>query len=187
MSPRRVPVARRRARVLVPGFALGAAIVLGACGSGEDARDPAAFCERIRVAQPALTDATDPAALLALYQGLDPHTPLQIRDDWRQLTDLIRQVTTYDPTDPQAVEDVQKVVLRSQAAVTAVAVWARDTCQIQLGPIPATTPIGGTGDQLISDQPPDTSVTTDDLTDDRVSSDDTNVDTTDTGSADQSS
>ncbi|MFZ9635111.1 MAG: hypothetical protein ACO3EK_14895, partial [Alphaproteobacteria bacterium] len=57
------------------------AAVLGACGSGEDARDPGAFCDRIRVAQPALTDASDPAALLALYEDLDGPSTEKLIDE----------------------------------------------------------------------------------------------------------
>lgn len=160
MSARRTSPSRRTSGALVLGVSTLSALVLGAC-SGEDTRDPAAFCERMRTVQPALTDPNDPAALLALYQDLDAHAPLQIRDDWHQITALLARVNSYDPTDTAETQEVQQAVLRSQAAVTAVAVWARDSCQIDLGPIPTTVPIGGTGDELLSDQPPDTSATTD--------------------------
>jgi len=173
MPSRRRSAARRSFGLLSPGI-IAAALALGACAS-EDTRDPAAFCDRIRTLQPALTDPNDPRALLALYEDLDDHAPLQIRDDWHQITVLLASVNTYDPADPAEVQAIQRAVLRSQAAVTAVAVWARDTCDIDLGPIPTTVPIGGTGDELISDQPTDT-------TDPSATDADTVSDTADTTS-----
>jgi hypothetical protein len=145
-----------RSRVVAARLALGVLVLgsLAACGSGDE-RDPAAFCTRLRTVQPALTDSSDPAALLQLYRDLGPHAPLQIKDDWQHLTDLIGLATSYDPTDSVATQDVLKETLRAQASVTAVAVWARDTCNIQLGPIPTTVPLGGTGDHLLTDTPPD--------------------------------
>ena len=145
-----------RSRVFLARLALGS-LVLGsipACGGGDE-RDPAAFCAQLRLVQPLLTDSSDPAALLKLYRDLGPRAPLQIKDDWQHLTDLIGLATSYDPTDSVATQDVLKETLRAQASVTAVAVWARDTCTIELGPIPTTVPLGGTGDHLLTDVPPD--------------------------------
>jgi len=143
-------MARLRALLAAPVAAGLCITALVGCGGGDN-RDPATFCGRLRIAQSALTDPGDQAALVALYQDLDDEAPLQIKDDWHQITVLLASVTTYDTSDTGETQAVLASVLRSQSAVTAVAVWARDTCRIELGPIPTVVPIGGTGDNLLSD------------------------------------
>ena len=98
-----------------------------------------------------LTDPSDSAALVALYTDLDDEAPLQIKDDWHHVTVLLAEIAQSDPTDANEHQKVLADVLTSQASMNAIAVWARDTCAITLGPIPTTVPIGGTGDDLVSD------------------------------------
>ncbi len=143
-------MARLRPLLNAPIAAGLCVMVVAGCGGGDN-RDPATFCGRLRIAQPALTDPNDQVALVALYQDLDDEAPLQIKDDWHQITVLLSSITNYDTSDEAETQAVLASVLRSQAAVTAVAVWARDTCRIELGPIPTVVPIGGTGDSLLSD------------------------------------
>jgi hypothetical protein len=126
---------------------------LGPLGCSDDGgrRDPVAFCERLRQDQAGLTDPSDPVRLVALYEDLDARAPLQIRDEWSELTSLVALVTTYDAADPEATQEVLRQSLRAQGSVTAVAEWVQSSCEVELGPIPATVPIGGTGDSLLSE------------------------------------
>lgn len=169
-----MPVARRGLAALV---AVGlVALVAGGCGNDGPSRDGAAFCGRLRLSQSELTDPSDPVALVALYQDLDDEAPLQIKDDWHAITELLGTVTSFDPTDEERRQELLREVLRSQAAVNAVATWASDTCAIELGAIPTAVPIGGTGDDLLTDAPeptePDPSASdTSDATDNSDASD----------------
>jgi len=132
-------------------LALAACIVVASCGDDADARDPAKFCVRLRTLQPALTDGSDPDALVALYQDLEKDAPLQVQDDWHEITVLLGELTQYDPTKPEEVQAVLAASLRAQASINAVGTYVRDSCQLDLGPIPTSVPIGGTGDSLLSD------------------------------------
>ena len=130
--------------------ALGVVATAVSCG-GHDARDSAAFCASLRANRPGLTDASDPVALIKLYQRLDQHAPLQIKDDWHTITGLLQTVATYRPTDTSQTQPVRQAVLSSQAAVDAIGTWAAHTCQVDLGPVPTTVAIGGTGTHLLSE------------------------------------
>jgi hypothetical protein len=112
---------------------------LGACG-GEDPRDPDRFCERIALVQPALTDGSDPAALVALFQDLDDEVPLQIKDQWHRLASLVNATANYNPNDPAAVQAVLARLLASQSDVNDVGRYVLETCNVTLGPIATTVP-----------------------------------------------
>lgn len=123
---------------------------LSACLNTSNPRDTARFCASLRAQQPLLTSTADRAALVARYQELDKHAPLQIMDDWHRLTVLIERATTYDPMDTTDTQNVIIEALQAQNAMAAVAVWSKRECKLDLGAVPTTVPIGGTGDQLLS-------------------------------------
>ena len=86
---------------------------------------------------------------MALYEDLDDEAPRQIKDDWHHVTLLLAELTKLDPTNEAERQQALTDVLTSQASINAIAAWAQQTCQITLGPIPSTVPIGGTGDNII--------------------------------------
>ena len=129
---------RRRNRTGVTGALLVSAGVLASalagCGGG-DPRGVPGFCRLLRERGAALTDTSDPGALVELYRYLDVRAPLQIKDQWHEVTELIERVNTFNP---KSEEDTQQMItesLRAQSAVRAVGEWADTKCKVALGGI----------------------------------------------------
>lgn len=135
---------RRSNRAGVTGaLLLTAGIVLGALvACGEDPRGVPGFCRLLRERGAALTDTSDPGALVELYRDLDARAPLQIKDEWHEVTELIERVNTFNP---KSEEDTQRMIaesLRAQAAVRTVGEWADTKCKVPLGGITVPTDSG---------------------------------------------
>ena len=131
---------RRRNRAGVTGALLVTAGVLASaltgCG-GDDPRGVPGFCRLLRERGAELTDTADPGALVELYRELDARAPLQIKDAWHEVTELIERVNTFNP---KSEEDTQRMItesLRAQSSVRAVGEWADTKCKVPLGSITA--------------------------------------------------
>jgi hypothetical protein len=122
---------------------VAAILVVASCGGG-DPRDPGAFCGRLR--EDAVALATPPSdvagveALVSLYRDLDRRAPLQIRDDWRRLTEVLELAVSVDLADPEAADAFYQRVYAVDVAARNVTQYAQDTCGVALGALPVSPP-----------------------------------------------
>lgn len=131
MAPRHVLA------MIAPAAILSLGIGLTSCGG--DPRSIPGFCKLLRENSDALTDTSDPGGLAELYQRLDDHAPLQIKDEWHTVTSLVLRMTTFNP---KSEEDTQRLIaetLSSQRAIQAVGGWADTKCKVPLGDVTSTT------------------------------------------------
>lgn len=128
---------RRRNRAGATGALLVVAGVLASAlaGCGGDPRGVPGFCRLLRERGAALTDTSDPGALEELYRDLDARAPLQIKDQWHEVTELIGRVNTFNPKSEDDTQQMITESLRAQSAVRAVGEWADTKCKVPLGGI----------------------------------------------------
>ena len=141
MSPAPGTPARRPCGVVLA--ACVATLTLGVSACGGDPRSVAGFCNLLRKNGAALTDTSDPAGLAELYRSLDSHAPLQIMDQWHEVTALMARVTTFNPQDDKDTQALISESLRARSSINAVAAWADSKCKVPLGHItvpPDSTP-----------------------------------------------
>jgi hypothetical protein len=135
------PFARRPAVGI--GACVAALLLAASCG-GDDPRDPGAFCRRLNEDAAALAtppgDAAGVEALVSLYRELDARTPLQIRDDWRRLTEVLELAASVDLADPEAADEFYQRVSAVDVAARNVTRYAQDTCGIELGTMAIAPP-----------------------------------------------
>jgi len=105
-----------------------------ACGDG-DPRSVAGFCRLLREQGAALTDTSDPAGLAARYRTLEANVPLQIKDQWHEVTLLLEHVTTFDPKDQSETQAVLAESLRAKSSIDSLAAWADVKCKVPIGRI----------------------------------------------------
>lgn len=138
-------VQMRRARgILATTIAFAAIGSVAACGG--DPRSVASFCQRLRREGTALTDVSDPAGLAAHYRELEAYVPLQIKDQWHEVTVLLERVTSFDPKNDAEVQAVLAESLQAKTSIEALAAWADVKCKVTLGkPVTSTTAKRGSG------------------------------------------
>lgn len=149
------PGRRRRSGAGALAIALTVGIALGSGCSG-DAPPPQGaepFCDELRASGLVAMEIVDPAgatATAARFEQLGPSVPVDIRDEWRRLTELFRTVGSLDPTDTGFRADVLAEVGRTTTAATEVTSWVQRRCDVDLtaaaapaAPAPATAPTGG--------------------------------------------
>jgi hypothetical protein len=135
---------RRSTRPGVSGLGLLGLISILGCSSG-DPRDPGAFCERLRSQQTVVAvapvDADGVDALLRVFRDLDGRAPLQIRDDWAALTDVLGLAASTDLSDAEASEVLFERIYAVETAAASVRRYVSDTCGITIGPLPDPAPV----------------------------------------------
>jgi hypothetical protein len=116
-----------------------AVLSLGITACGGDPRSIPGFCRLLRENVAALSDTSDPGGLAELYERLDVHAPLQIKDQWHTVTSLVARMTTFNP---KSEEDTQRLIaetLSAQRAIQAVGGWADTKCKVPLGDVTSET------------------------------------------------
>ena len=144
--------------VRVPGRSLivavaAAALALVACGS----KGPSvgAFCDTVRADQSTLvgtpsttpgggTTTADAAGTVRRYQEVGKVAPEAIRDEWRQLTDLMVQAAAADPTKPDDQTKLTEAAYAASKAAATVTTYVQSTCGVVLGPVAPPSTAGTT-------------------------------------------
>lgn len=132
--------------VLLPPTALAIAIGLAGCGNAAT-RSTAGFCGELQAhaneiqTPPAEADAIP--ALITLYSKMGEVAPIEIQGDWEKVYGSLKTVTTVNVSDPASVQEVADVAYAAQQSAANVAAWAKNNCNVDLGPI-AIVP-GGAG------------------------------------------
>ncbi len=135
-----------RLSAVFPSTAL--AIVIGLSGCGDAAtRSSAKFCGELQAhaneIQTPPTKADEIPALITLYSKMGEVAPLEIEGDWELVYGSLKTANTVNAADPASVQQVADVAYGAQQSATNVANWAKNNCNVDLGPI-AIVP-GGAG------------------------------------------
>ena len=138
----------RRSAVL-PSAALAIALGVAAVGCGNAAaRSTASFCGELQAhdneirTPPAKADEIP--ALITLYSKMGEVAPLEIEGDWETVYGSLKTANTVDTNNSTSVQHVADVAYAAQQSATNVANWAKNNCNVDLGPI-AIVP-GGAGE-----------------------------------------
>ena len=135
-----------RLSAVLPSTALAIAIGLTGCGSAT-LRSTASFCGELQAhdneirTPPAKADEIP--ALITLYSKMGEVAPLEIESDWETVYGSLKTANTVDTNNPASVQQVADVAYAAQQSATNVATWAKNNCNVDLGPI-AIVP-GGAG------------------------------------------
>lgn len=135
-----------RFSVLLSPTALAIAIGLAGCGDAAT-RSTAQFCGELQAhdneIQTPPTKADEIPALITLYSKMAEVAPLEIEGDWEQVYGSLKTANTVDAADPASVQQVADTAYAAQQSAANVANWAKNNCNVALGPI-AIVP-GGAG------------------------------------------
>lgn len=132
--------------VVLPSTALAIAIGFTGCGNATT-RSTARFCGELQAhnneIQTPPTKADEIPALITLYSKMGEVAPLEIQDDWEIVYSSLKTANAVDANDPASVQQVADAAYAAQQSATNVANWAKNNCNVDLGPI-AIVP-GGAG------------------------------------------
>ena len=135
-----------RLSVVLPSAAL--VIVIGLTGCGNAAtRSTVTFCGELQAHATEIQTPPEKAdeipALITLYSKMGEVAPLEIEGDWEIVYGSLKTANTVNAADPASVQQVADAAYGAQQSATNVANWAKNNCNVDLGPI-AIVP-GGAG------------------------------------------
>ena len=134
----------------------GTALVAGCAalaGCNRTAGDQARFCADVEsnkeaiVTAPATTDEIDD--FIGLYKRIGESAPLAIDEQWDALIHNYETASTVEPGDPESVQRVVALALRTERSAVAVHYWLLANCEVD---------IGGVATMAASRPPPPSSV-----------------------------
>ena len=132
----------RRLTVLL----LPAVLVFAACGSTP--RTATNFCRQLAketeglAELPATPDAIN--RTVERYERLLEVAPLAVEDDWRTLTELLREAGKLDASDEQAVQKVVDQAYASERAAQNAMKWVMTNCGVDISSGNSVTPVATT-------------------------------------------
>ena len=130
MSPR---TSSRPAVAVVIGLAIVCSALVG-CSDPD--RTGASFCAELAVELPGLTGPIgtddDIDVLVGRYERLDRITPLAIEDEWNVLTELLKQASDVDVSDPLSRQQLADAAYKAERPARDVARWVESTCGLTM-------------------------------------------------------
>jgi hypothetical protein len=146
-----------RLSAVLPFTALAVSLGLTGCGDATP-RSTSSFCGELQAhdneirTPPAKADEIP--ALITLYSKMGEVAPLEIEGDWEIVYGSLKTANTVDANNPASVQQVADTAYAAQQSATNVANWAKNNCNVDLGPIaivpggagvapPTTTPVTG--------------------------------------------
>lgn len=120
-------------------FALVFVLALLLAGCFDDPPNAGRFCARLAEDRDLVVSGagagSDTALVVERYRELGEVAPLEIRDAWRTVTDLVAAAAVLEPSDAEARRRLAEQAFAAQPAAVEVATWARDRCGVDLGPV----------------------------------------------------
>jgi hypothetical protein len=114
------------------------ALASSSCGNAP-VRSAERFCGELTVhkndIRTAPTSDETITKLITLYSTMGEVAPLDIQNDWDQLSTNLKTANTVNVKDPASVQKVADSAYAAQQAAERVAAWARTTCGLDIGPV----------------------------------------------------
>ncbi len=122
-------------RRLLAGMALVAALA----GCNRAAGDQARFCADVESNREAIVTAPATANeiddFIGLYKRIGESAPLAIDDQWDALIHNYETASTVEPGDPESVQRVVALALRTERSALAVRDWLLANCEVDIGEV----------------------------------------------------
>ena len=122
----------------ITSAALASLLIVSSCGNAP-VRSAERFCGELTTHKDDIhalpTTPEEVSALINLYSRMGEVAPLEVQENWDQLSTNLKTANSVDINDPASMQAVADQAYATQRAAENLVDWARTTCGLELGPV----------------------------------------------------